>query len=95
MPHKRVQAIEYDAEADVLSVEHFDTVEQAFAWCEAKRGAPLLAGDTEFGYQLQTEQERTDGIGFPPRWYEVHAVDEHGNIDYLEESDHEQGSFFQ
>jgi len=89
----KVQACEYNQENDLLEKEEFDWVEDAFAWCEARRQAPIFWGDTEFGYQGMTEAERDSGVGFPPKWYEVHAVNEEGEVDYLTEDNHKSGEF--
>lgn len=98
MTKPKVQAIEYDRQGDIIETkDDFDYVEDAIAWCEARRGAKLHAGDTEFGYQLMTEAER-DAFALPPfdfpeRWYEVHGVEDNGEIRYLEEDDHRSGKF--
>lgn len=86
MPHQ-IQAIEYDETIEIVAEEKFRTVEEAIAWCEARRGAKLSEGDTEFGFILMTESE-SEAMGHfpfshPHRWYEVHGVTETGEVDYL------------
>jgi len=89
-----VQAIEYNAEADILETAEFQYVEDAFAWCEQRRGAALEWGDTNFGYHGMTVEERENSAeGMPPRWYEVHGLHENGDIRELEEDDHKDGEF--
>jgi|SRR6186997_3212511 len=91
-----IQAIEYDKESDPKAICLFPTVEKAIAWCEERRGAELSWGDTNFGYNGMTEEER-DASADPPyelpaRWYEVHGVEEDGTtIRELEDEDHENG----
>jgi hypothetical protein len=90
-----VQAIEYDANTEVLAIEHFQYVEDAIAWCEERKGAKLHLGDTEFGYVLMTEDE-TENMAksqWPDKWYEVHGAEDDGTIRYLEEEDHKDGQF--
>jgi hypothetical protein len=85
----RIQAIEYNANTDIVAEEKFATAKEAREWCETRRGAKMWWGDTEFGYQGSTEEERTTGKWPPAKWYEIHGVTEEGDVDYLEESDHE------
>ena len=88
-----IQACEYNDNNDMIESMEFHWVEDAMEWCETRRGVPLLWGDTEFGYQGMTEAERDSGVGFPPKWYEVHAVNEEGEVDYVVEDHHKDGKF--
>lgn len=84
-----IQAIEYNANTEITAEAKFPTAKEAREWCETRRGAKLYWGDTEFGYQGSTEEERTSEDFPPAKWYEVHGVTEDGEVDYMEESDHD------
>lgn len=86
-----IEAVEYDAAHEITATEHFPTVAAAFAWCNERRGEDMEPGDTEFGYVLMTEadgQRLSDTNEYPAKWYEVHGVEQDGQIRYLEESEY-------
>jgi len=90
---RKVEAIEYDATTEVTAFEHFPTVEAAIRWCEERKGQKMIELDTEFGFQLMTEQD-VDKLSttseWPAQWYEVHGAEEDGQIRYLEDGDYEE-----
>ena len=85
----RIQALEYNANTEITADALFATAKEAREWCEARRGEPLYWGDTEFGYQGSTVAERDSGEFPPAKWYEIHGITKEGEVDYLEEEDHE------
>lgn len=74
---RRVEAIEYDENVNVLAIEHFEWAEDAMKWCETRRGEKLVEGDTHMGFQLMTkaEWEVMSTSEWPKKWYEVHGFD--------------------
>jgi hypothetical protein len=83
MTKLRIQAIEYDENVEIAAEENFATAKEAVEWCEARRGAKIQWGDTEFGYTSEWGEDP------PAKFYEIHGVNEKGEVDYLEEGDHE------
>jgi hypothetical protein len=92
-----VEAIEYDKDTNEIASKRFECVEDAVAWCEERRGEKFEHwGDTQMGYQLMTLADLDSFAAtsiFPDRWYEVHGIDEEGQMRELEEGDHRGGEF--
>jgi hypothetical protein len=91
-PERKIEAIEYDATTEITAQAIFPSVEAAIRWCESRKGHKMLLLDTEFGFQLMTEEdvEKLSTSEWPAKWYEVHGAEEDGQIRYLEDEDYEE-----
>lgn len=85
-----IQVLEYDANSEIIRMVHFHTVEDAIEWCQEQK-PNLIELDTEFGFQMMTNvdiEHLSRSSEFPTRWYEVHGVEEDGQIRYFEDTDY-------